>query len=72
MADDEFSELELRLYEYLKSNDFVTKKWSTPTAAASLNVPEEAIYQSLSDLAFKMREKVWIYYRDGGIRVVAE
>ena len=66
------SELDRRLYEYIKLNDFETNKWSTPDAARSLGVKESEVYESLSNLSKHMKDKVWIYYKDGGLRIQAE
>ena len=66
------SELDKRLYGYLKLNDFETNKWSTRDAAKSLGVEESAIYESLANLTKHLKDKVWIYYKDGGLRIAAE
>ena len=66
------SELDKRLYAYIKLNDFETNKWSTPDAARSLGVNESEIYESLASLSKHMKDKVWIYYKDGGLRIQTE
>lgn len=66
------SELDKRLYEYIKLNDFETNKWSTFDAARSLGVEEKEIYESLANLTKHMKDKIWIYYKDGGLRIAAE
>ena len=40
-----------KVYEYLKANDFVEKPWSTKKAAKALNMKEDEVYVSLSNLA---------------------
>lgn len=72
MAEEGLTELDRRVYEYIKLNDFVSNKWSTVEAARSLGVDDSAIYQSLSNLSKYMKGKVWIYYKDGGLRIQAE
>ncbi len=72
MGMEDLTELDKRLYEYIKQNDFESKKWSTPEAAQKLGVPEEEIYKSLANLAKHLKDKVYIYYKDGGIRIAAE
>jgi hypothetical protein len=72
MAEEGLTELDRRVYEYIKLNDFDTNKWSTPEAARSLGVDESAIYESLANLTKYMKDKVWIYYKDGGLRIQAE
>lgn len=72
MAEEGLTELDRRVYEYIKLNDFETNKWSTVDAARSLGVDESAIYESLANLTKYMKDKVWIYYKDGGLRIQAE
>ena len=72
MAQENLTELDMRLYQYIKLNDFETNKWSTPDAARSLGVEESEIYESLANLSKHMKDKVWIYYKDGGLRIQAE
>jgi len=72
MTFDDLTELDKRLYEYIKANDFQTKKWSTPDAARKLGVKEDDVYESLSNLTKHIKDNIWIYYEDGGLRVVAE
>ena len=72
MAEEGLTELDRRVYEYIKLNDFETNKWSTKDAARSLGVDESAIYESLANLTKYMKDKVWIYYKDGGLRIQTE
>jgi hypothetical protein len=72
MPQEDLSELDMRLYQYIKLNDFETNKWSTPDAARSLGVEESEIYESLANLSKHMKDKVWIYYKDGGLRIASE
>ena len=72
MSFDNLSAFENKLFEYIKVNDFQTKKWSTPKAAHFLHVSEEEIYKALAKLSKEIKENIWIYYEDGGIRIVAE
>ncbi len=72
MAEEELSELDKRLYAYIKLNDFETNKWSTQDAARSLGAEESEIYESLASLSKHMKDKVWIHYKDGGLRISAE
>ncbi len=72
MADESLSELDRRLYEYIKLNDFQTNKWSTPKAARFLGVDDGEIYESLATLTKLLKDKVWITYKDGGLRIAAE
>jgi predicted transcriptional regulator len=72
MPQEDLSELDIRLYQYIKLNDFETNKWSTPEAAKSLGVDESEVYDSLASLSKHMKDKVWIYYKDGGLRIASE
>ncbi|MEE9150222.1 MAG: hypothetical protein V3U20_00100 [Thermoplasmata archaeon] len=72
MAQENLSEVDRRLYEYIKLNDFENNKWSTHDAARSLGVEESEIYESLANLTKHLKDKVWIYYKDGGLRIAAE
>lgn len=69
MAEEELTENDRRLYEYIKARDFERNRWSTPEAAKDLNLSEDEIYESLSRLAKLMKGKIYIYYDDGGIRI---
>ena len=72
MAEEGLTELDRRVYEYIKLNDFEKNKWVTKDAARSLGVDEQAIYESLSNLTKFMKDKVWIYYKNGGLHIQAE
>ena len=60
-----------KVYQYLKSNDFVEKAWSTSKAARALKMKEDDVYVSLCNLAEYMRNNIHIHYKDGSIRVGA-
>ena len=72
MAEEGLTELDRRVYEYIKLNDFEANKWSTKDAARSLGVDDSAIYESLANLSKYIKDRVWIYYKDGGLRIQAE
>ncbi len=72
MGMEDLNDIDLRVYEYVKSGDFETKKWNTKDAAESLGIKEDDVYQSLSNLAKHIKDKIWIYYKGGGLRIVAE
>ena len=72
MSFENLTEFEMRLYEYIKQNDFQTKKWSTVDVARALHVTEDDIYTALAKLSKEIKDNIWIYYEDGGIRIVAE
>lgn len=72
MAYDDLTEKDRRVYEYLKIEDFESKPWSTPHAAKALGMDPDEVYESLSSLAKNIRDRVWIHYKDGGLRISAE
>ena len=72
MGFNDLSDFDRRLYEYIKGGDFESKPWSSPKAAEKLGVDEDAIFESLSNLAKHVKDNIWIYYKDGALRVVAE
>jgi len=71
MALNDLDANDVRVYEYLKANDFVEKPWSTKKAATALKMKEDDVYESLSNLAEYMRNNIHIHYRDGSIRIGA-
>ena len=72
MSFENLSELDIKVYEYIKANDFQSQKWSTRDAARVLHASEDDIYKALSNLSKEIRDNIWIYYEDGGLRIVAE
>ena len=72
MSFENLSEFEKKLYEYIKDNDFQSIKWSTRDVARKLHCSEDDVYNGLSNLSKEIKDNIWIYYQDGGIRIVAE
>ena len=71
MALSDLTDADKKVYEYLKTNDFVEKAWSTKKAAKALKMKEDDVYESLSNLAEYMRNNIQIHYKDGSIRIGA-
>ena len=71
MALSDLTDADKEVYEYIKANDFVEKAWSTKKAAKALKMKEDDVYESLSNLAEYMRNKIHIHYKDGSIRIGA-
>ncbi len=69
MADEELTKDEERLWKYIRKHDFEDNPWSTPDAAKELKMKEDDVYKTLSGLLEKRKEQVYIYYKDGGIRL---
>lgn len=72
MAFDDLTELDLKVYEYIKAGDFEAQPWSTPGAATALKLEPDQVYEALHNLAKHIRDSVWIHYKDGGLRVSAQ
>ncbi len=73
MADDEpLTKDERRLWEYIQENDFEGNPWSTPQASKKLKMSEDDIYSALAEVNKKVGEDLYIYYKDGGIRLATE
>ncbi len=72
MALDDLTEVDRKVYEYIKAGDFEKQPWSTPAAATELDLEQGQVYESLHNLAKHIRDNVWIHYKDGGLRVSAE
>ncbi|MGA1820380.1 MAG: hypothetical protein ACMUHU_05155 [Thermoplasmatota archaeon] len=72
MAMKDLTDLEMRVYQYVRDNDFGNYPWVTRDAARDLRISEEDLYLALSELTKKIRDNIWIYYEDGSLRVVAD
>ena len=72
MGEEELSDADRKLFEYIRSGDFESKPWSTPEAAQATGLAEKQVYESLSNLAKCMKGRIYIYYKDGALRVQAE
>jgi len=73
MADDEpLTKNELRLWEYIQKYDFEANPWSTPEASKALKMKEGDIYKALAEVNKKVGDDMYIYYKDGAIRLATE
>ncbi len=72
MGFEELTDVENQLFNYIAENDFENIKWSTAKAAEALGLDELTVYESLSNLSSKVRDNIYIHYKDGGIRISAE
>jgi hypothetical protein len=72
VGEEELTEADRKLFEYLRAGEFETKAWSTPEAARAVGLEEKQIYESLSNLSKHMKGRIYIYYKDGGLRIQAE
>lgn len=71
MAED-LTDLEARLFEWIRQSDFETVPWSTPKAAKAFKVKQDDIYDALAALTRKVPKRIHISYKDGSLRVAAE
>lgn len=73
MADKEpLTEEERRVWEYIRKYDFEANPWSTPEAAKALKMEEDDIYKALAEINKKVGDDVYLYYKDGAIRIATE
>ena len=73
MPDEEpLTEPESLLWDYIKGYDFEGHPWSTPNASAKIGLSETVVYTCLSELCRKLKGKMYVYYRDGAIRIATE
>jgi hypothetical protein len=73
MADEEpLTDEERRLWEYIQKYDFEGNPWSTPEAAKALKMEEEDVYKALVEVNKKVGDDLYIYYKDGAIRLATE
>ncbi len=72
MAMKDLTEIERKVYEYVRDHDFGNYPWITRENAKVLGMKEEDLYQSLSELTKKIRDNIWIYYDNGKLHIVAD
>ncbi len=73
MADEEpLTEEERRVWEYIQKYDFEANPWSTPEAAKVLKMKEDDVYRALAEVNKKVGDDLYIYYKDGAIRLATE
>lgn len=72
MAFKDLTDVERRVYEYVRDHDFANYPWSTRHAARDLKTNEEEVYTALSELTKKIRDNIWIYYDKGELHIVAD
>jgi len=72
MGMEDLTEDDKRVFEYVRSGDYETNKWSTPDAAKKLGMEEDAVYEALANLTKHIKDNIYIYYKDGALRIAAE
>ena len=71
-ADEPLTENERRVWEYIQKYDFEDNPWSTPEAAKALKMSEDDIYTALAEVNKKVGDDMYIYYKDGAIRLATD
>jgi hypothetical protein len=66
------SDLEARLFEWIRQSDFETVAWSTAKAAIAFKVTQDDIYEAVAALTKKVPKQIQIYYKDGNLHIAAE
>jgi hypothetical protein len=63
-ADDE------KVLRFIHSYDFEKYAWDTAEAASELGMTVNRVYQALYRIQRGLRNEVYFYYKDGGLRIV--
>jgi hypothetical protein len=66
---DTITDFDKKLFEYIKEGDYESEPWSTPKAAEALGVEEKEVYESLCRLQKLKKGEIYIYYRNGALRI---
>jgi len=69
---EELTELEARIFEWIRQSDFETVAWSTPKAAKSFKVKEDEVYQAVAGLTRKVPDRIQVFYKHGSLHIAAE
>jgi hypothetical protein len=72
LAFKDLTPAEMKVYEYVRDNDFESKPWITASAARALNMSEDDVYKALSELTKKIRDNIWIHYDSGELHISAD
>ena len=72
MAWEDLTEFEMRLFEWIRLSDFEEGAWSAARAAEAFDAEEHDVYEALAELTRKVPDRIWVHYREGAIRIVAE
>ena len=68
----ELTELEARIFEWIRQSDFETVPWSTPKAARSFKVKQDEVYEAVAALTRKVPARIQVFYKDGSVHIAAE
>ena len=71
MAED-LTELEARIFEWIRQSDFEEVPWKAARAAKAFKVSSDEINEALAALTAKVPHNIYVHYEDGAIRISAE
>ena len=70
MAEKEaLTDTERRLWEYIMEHDFDNGPWVTADVADDMGMKVDAVYATLSELAKKLKEEMYLFYKDGALHI---
>ena len=69
---EELSELEARIFEWIRQSDFENVPWSTAKAARSFKVKQDEVYEAVAALTRKVPDRIQVFYKDGSVHIAAE
>ncbi len=73
MAPEEtLDEVDERVFAYIKRYDFEEYPWDSATAASELGLTVTRVYQALHKLQRHKRREIFLYFKDGGLRIQTE
>lgn len=68
-AEEGLDETDQRVLAYIKSFDFEAYPWNTEEAAKELGLPPARVYEALSRIQRLRKGQVFVYFRDGALRI---
>lgn len=69
---EQLTELEARLFEWLRQSEFHLTPWSTEDAAKTFEVEDDDVYQAIASLTKKVPDRIQVFYKDGSLHIAAE
>jgi len=71
-SEETLDEVDERVFDYIKRYDFEEYPWDTAAAAAELGLTVARVYQALHKLQRHKRRELFVYFKDGGLRIQTE
>ena len=69
---EELTELEARIFEWIRQSEFESVAWSTSKAAKSFKVKEDEVYEAVAALTRKVPDRIQVFYKEGSLHIAAE